>query len=191
MKTQTIKTMKLLAALLICLALFNVSCDSKKETTDTSKEEIKAPDMDIHAASFMGNLEMVKQHIKAGTDLNVKDQYGSTALMTATVFGKTEIAIALIDSGADLNILNNDGATVLHTASFLCRTDIVKALLEKGADKAIKNNFGSTALESVLAPFEMAKPIYDELSKALGPLGLKLDYKRLEETRPLITELLK
>jgi hypothetical protein len=63
--------------------------------------------------------------------------------------------------------------------------------LENGADKNIRNNFGSTAFESVAGPFNEVKGIYDLFSKDLGPLGLKLDYKRIEETRPLIAEMLR
>ena len=67
----------------------------------------------------------------------------------------------------------------------------MKLLLENGADKNLKNNYGSTALESVTAPFSYVKEIYDIFSKDLGPLGLKLDYKYLEETRPKIAEMLR
>ena len=64
-------------------------------------------------------------------------------------------------------------------------------LLDNGADKNLKNNYGSTALESVAAPFSDVKSIYDIFSKDLGPLGLKLDYKQLEMTRPKIAEMLR
>ncbi len=67
----------------------------------------------------------------------------------------------------------------------------MKALVEKGADKTLKNNYGSTPLETVSGAFSDAKPIYDQLSKDLGPLGLKFDYKHLEIARPIIAELLK
>ncbi len=133
----------------------------------------------------------MNQHIKAGTNLDIKDQYGSTPLIIATTFGKTEVAKALISGKADLHITNNDGSTPLHVASFFCRTEIVKVLLEKGANKELKNNYGSTPLMSIASSFSEVKPIYDQLSKDLGPLGLKFDYKQLELTRPIIAELLK
>ena len=139
----------------------------------------------------MGNLEALQQHIKYGSDLNKKDDYGSTPLIIAATFGKTEIAKALINAGADLNLTSNDGSTPLHTAAFFCRTEIVKALLEKGANKNIKNSYGSTPREAVSTPFENVKGIYDQISKDLGPLGLKLNYTHLEMTRPIIAELLK
>jgi len=116
---------------------------------------------------------------------------GSTPLISASVFGKTEVALALIEAGADVNLQNNEGSSALTTAAFLCRVEIVEALLENGADKELRTNAGSTALESVSAPFEDVRFIYDIFTRDLGPLGLKLDYKRIEETRPVIAEMLR
>ena len=195
-KQKNIFSKSLSSLLLIFIFLSFVACISQNKEADKKdstivKTEVEAPSVDIHTATFLGNLEALKQHIEAGSDLNVKDQYGSTPLAIATTFGKTEIANTLIDAGVDLHITNNDGSTPLHIASFFCRTDIVKALLKKGADKTLKNNYGSTPLQSVTGAFSDAKPIYDQLSKDLGPLGLKFDYKHLETARPIIAELLK
>ncbi|AXY78583.1 ankyrin repeat domain-containing protein [Paraflavitalea soli] len=148
--------------------------------------------MDIHTAVVNGNMEVVKQHLAAGTDINVKDPFGgSSPLISACLFGKTDIATLLINAGADLNFRNNDGSTALHTAAFFCRPELVSLLLKKGADKAIKNKYGQTAYETVIGSFADAKKVYDMLGKMLGPMGLKLDYAYLEKTRPEIAVLLK
>ena len=137
MKTEkNILSNSLSALLLIFIFLSFVACnnqDKKAEKTDSAitKTEVEPPSVDIHTATFLGNTKAIKQHIDAGSDLNVKDQYGSTPLIIATTFGKTDIAKTLINAGADLHITNNDGSTPLHVASFFCRTNIVKALLEK------------------------------------------------------------
>ena len=198
MKTQQIISVKvIMAALLLVSLLTFTSCGSKqvksteeKKVSSVVQTDVKPPSIDIYTASLFGDLKAINQHIKAGTDLNAKDAYGSTPLIIAATFGKTEVAKALIEAGADVNITNNDGGTALHSAAFLCRTEIVRTLLDNGIDKNIKNNFGSTALESVLAPFDVVKGIYDQFSKDLGPLGLKLDYEQIEKTRPVIAEML-
>ena len=180
-------------SLIMIFSCQNKPTNSVDDKNQKAEKEIKveAPKMDIHAAAFMGNVEVVRQHIKAGSDLNVKEPMGgSSPLISATVFGKTKVALALIEAGADLNCINNEGSTALHSAAFFCRTEIVEALLKKGADKQIKNKAGSTALESVVAPFDKVKGIYDYISKQLGPLGFKLDYKQIELTRPKIVEML-
>ena len=43
----------------------------------------KAPDISIHDAALKGNIEAVKQHLAAGTDVNAKDRYGATPLHLA------------------------------------------------------------------------------------------------------------
>lgn len=193
MKTQKINSVSVVAILFVAFLCFS-ACDGKKEssTEEQSKSSVsKAPSMDIHTATFLGNLKAVQQHINAGSDLNEKDEYGSSPLIIATTFGKADVAKALIEGGADLNGTNNEGSTPLHNAAFFCRTEIVEALLEKGAEKNVKNIYGSTAFESISGPFEDVQAIYDQINKDLGPLGLKLDYKHLESTRPIIAEMLK
>ena len=163
------------------------------ETVQPAKQvEIKtAPEVSLHEAIILGDMEAVQRHIAAGSDLNIKEPSGgSSPVMTAATFGRNEMALALIEAGADVNFRNNDGSTPLHTAAFFCRTEIVEALLAHGADATIKNNAGSTALESVLVPFEAVKGIYDYFGKVFGPLGLQLDYERLKTTRPEIAKLL-
>lgn len=157
-----------------------------------SETGISTPTVGLHEAAMLGNLEAVRQHIEAGSNLDEKDAYGgSSPLITAAVFGKTEVALALIEAGSDVNFKNNDGSTPLHTAAFFCRTEIVEALLAIGCDASIKNNAGSTSLESVVGSFEDVKGIYDYFGKTLGPLGLKLDYEQIKTTRPIIAEILR
>ena len=156
----------------------------------------KPPDISIFEAAVAGNLNAVKQHIAAGTDLNLKDPNPvgnkDTALGIAASFGKTEVAIALIEAGAEVNPRNKDGSTPLHQAAFLCYPKIVQALVDKGADKNARNNSGSTALEGVELPWATAKGIYDFLDGIIfKPLGAPLDYEHIQETRPEIVEILR
>jgi len=189
----------LTTVMLVTIILFMSACNTKQESSNEENQQAgksqdtpKPPAMDIHAATFMGDMDAINQHIAAGSDLNLREpSMGSTPLISAAVFGKTEAALALIEAGADVNLQNNEGSTALTSAAFLCRTEIVKALLEAGADKELRTNAGSTALESVSGPFEDVRFIYDIFSRDLGPLGLKLDYKQLEETRPVIAEMLR
>jgi ankyrin repeat protein len=155
------------------------------------KQENPTPRVSLHTAAIQGNIGAIRQHIEAGSDLDKKDMYGSTPLIIAATFDKTEVARALIEAGADMTITNNEGANPLHIAAFLCRTEIVEALLDKGADKNLTNNSGSTALETVEGPFDDVKDIYDNIGKALAPLGLVLDYERIKMTRPKIAEMLR
>lgn len=164
--------------------------DQAKSNTEV-KSVIDAPEMDIQAAILSDNLQAVKQHIEAGTDLNGKDAMsGSTPLITAASFGKEKIAKELIDAGADLTLKSNDGATALHTAAFFCRVKLVQLLLDSGADKSARNNFGATPRETVMGPFADMKPIYEMLQQQLAPMGMQIDLANVEKTRPVIAMML-
>ena len=142
-------------------------------------------------AAATGNVDAVRQHIAADTNLDKRDQAnGTTALIAAAGMGQAETAILLIEGGANLEMTNNQGSTALLTAAFLCHEEIVNALLAKGADRNARNTAGSTALDSVAGPFDDVKPIYDLLQTELGPVGLQLDYERIKTTRPKIAEIL-
>lgn len=175
---------------LILISLSFLSILSCQDTKKTSNKE-KAPTIDIHSAVLSGNLEAVKQHIKAGTDINEKEAMsGSTPLISAASFNKFEIAKALIDANAELSLINNDGATALHTAAFFGRIEIVQILIDAKADKTIRNNFGATPRETVIADFAELKPIYEMLQQQLEPLGFVLDMNELEKARPVVAMML-
>lgn len=192
MTSQTITRIKQLSFILMITSVlsfpaFGQNNQSKKLTTSQT-----VPSVDIHTAVMKDNIAAVKQHIAAKSDINEKEKFGgSTPLISASLFGKTEIAKLLIDAGAKLNIQNNEGSTALITAAFFCKPEIVKMLLAKKADKTIKNKYGNTALETVSAPFQDAKPIYDIMGSSLAPLGVKFDYEYLKKTRPQIAAMLK
>ena len=67
-----------------------------------------APDISIDMAAHDGNIEAVKQHLAAGTDVNAL-----SVLHHAAFSGRKEIVELLIANGADVNATNNDGDTPL------------------------------------------------------------------------------
>ena len=193
MKPQNANILQVLTKVTFLILLVVTSaCSQNKETKTTAKAGVAAPQVDIHTAVVTDNLDALKQHIAAGSNINERDPFGgSSPLISAAVFGKTEAAKILMDAGADINFQNNDGSTALHSSAFFCRPEIVKALLKKGADKSLKNKYGATAYESVAGPFTDVKDAYDMMSNILGPMGLKLDYAYLQKTRPEIAAMLK
>ena len=77
----------------------------------------KAPDISIYKAAKTGNIEAVKQHLAAGTDVN--ERFGDaelTPLNAAADEGHKEIAELLIDNGAVVNTTMAGGRTPLDRA---------------------------------------------------------------------------
>lgn len=195
MKTIHIMAFKLTLAAVLLAALLATSCrssnDDKNEASSKVETTIEKPQVDIQTAVITGNLAAVKQHIKAGTNLNEKEPLGgSTPLISAATFNKVDIAQALINANADLSVKNNDGATALHVAAFLGRIEIVQLLIDAKADKNAKNKFGATPRESVLMDFNEVKPIYDMLNQQLSPMGFNLDLNKLQKARPVVAMML-
>jgi ankyrin repeat protein len=196
MKTQIKNSLSLTTKAVFLIAIiFLSSCSDRKASAQKGNAPAstsKAPSVDIHTAVVSGNVEAIKQHVAAGSNINEKDPFGgSSPLISASLFGKTDIAKILIDAGADINVQNNDGSTALHTAAFFCRPEIVKMLLAKNANKTIKNKYNATPYESMAGSFKDVKPTYEMLEKMLSPMGLKLDYAYIEKTRPEISAMVK
>jgi ankyrin repeat protein len=63
----------------------------------------KAPAISIYNAAGFGDIEAIKQHLAAGTDVNAKGVAGWTALQRAAWYYRIEIVELLIANGADVN----------------------------------------------------------------------------------------
>ena len=129
------------------------------EATKPEPPTAKAPDISIHDAAKKGNIEAVKQHLAAGTDVNGNDKYGSTPLLLAVIIshkGETsmvttiyvDIVELLIAKGADVNAKGDQfGNTSLHFAAGGGHKEIVELLIANGADVNFTNPFNLTALD--------------------------------------------
>ena len=138
-------------------ALVLVGCG---ESQPPESPTVKAPDISIHEAVGTGNIEAVKKHLAAGTDVNANDG-GWTPLWYAADEGHKEIVELLIAKGADVNAKNDKFVgTFLHWAAAGGQNEIVKLLIAKGADVNATDGDGDTALHlagSTTASTEIAE----------------------------------
>jgi ankyrin repeat protein len=144
----------------------------------------KAPDTSIHDAVSKGNIEAVKHHIAAGTDINAKSNTKSqyTPLFMAAFKGHKEIAELLIANGADVHAKDKSGGTSLLIATMLGRTEVVELLISKGAYVNAKDRLGRTPLDFA------KKTTADLLRKHGGKTGaeLKAELPKLEIEQSLL-----
>ena len=96
---------------------------------------VQAPDISIHDAA-RGNIEAIKQHIAAGTDVNAKGENVNKVapLHIAAYQGQKEIIELLIANGADVNFKDINSSTPLHWAVLHVQPKIVELLIANGAD---------------------------------------------------------
>ena len=94
------------------------------------------PPKDIWEAAEQGNIEVVKQHLADGTDVNAKtEDNGRTPLHCATVEGQKETVELLLAKGADVNAKGWDGRTPVDYA---IRKEELADLLRKHGGKTKK-----------------------------------------------------
>jgi ankyrin repeat protein len=98
----------------------------------------------IWKAAKDGNIEAVKQHLAAGTDVNAKNRHGNSPLQLAALMGHKEIVELLIAKGADVNTRSNVGWTPLHNAQ---GNEIVELLIAEGANVNAEDIQGGTPLD--------------------------------------------
>ena len=92
----------------------------------------EAPDISISDAAAKGNIEAVKKHLAAGTDVNVKYEMGTTTLHDAAFSGHKETVELLIAKGADVNVQNDFDQTPLDWAIQFKKPEIIPLLRKHG-----------------------------------------------------------
>ena len=92
-------------------AVVLVGCGESQQSAPAPKPPTaKVPDISIQEAAMNGDIEAVKKHLAAGTDVNAKDSVTRvTSLHIATGDGHKEIVELLIAKGADVNAKDDWG----------------------------------------------------------------------------------
>ena len=123
------------------------STETVTEAANPEPPTGKAPEIPIHEAADLGEIEAVKQHLAAGTDVNAKEANGETPLHLAAATGHKKIVELLIANGADVNAKDDVGWTPLMVPA---TKEIAELLIAKGADVNAKDDNGDTALDSAI-----------------------------------------
>ena len=149
------------------------------------------PRMPLPLAVIMKDIAAVRQHIEAGTDLNQRDEFGSTPLIIAAVFNRPEVTAALLAAGADATIRDYQGSTPLHIAALLGRTEVVRSLLDAGVDRYARSASGAMAFDYAATALPEEQAIYDLLRTRLAPIGFRLDDAETAAAKPAIAQMLR
>ena len=97
------------------------------------------------------DIDTVRNYLDKGTDPNVEDDNGNTALLYASTLGATSIVKFLLEKGTDPNRRGADGFVPLHFAVFSNHIDTVHLLLNYGAKADPLNPSGYTPLYDAAA----------------------------------------
>jgi len=106
--------------------------------------------VDLSKAASKGQLDEVKQLIKAGADIDTRcnNDHAMTPLMLAAYYNRTEVVRELLKHGANTEVSTPFlRCTPLMLASKNGHLEVVKELLVAGADYRRTDRGGKTALE--------------------------------------------
>jgi ankyrin repeat protein len=109
---------------------------------------VGAAEAPVADAARQGDLETVRELLRAGEDVNAAQGDGMSALHWAAEHGDAAMVEALVFAGAELQSVTRIGAyTPLHIASRNGKVEAAQALLSAGADvHAVTDPSGSTPL---------------------------------------------
>ena len=139
-------------------------------------------------AAANGDLELVRALIRAGADVKLKNQFGTSALTEAAIIGSGPVIDALLKAGAEPNFKTPDGETPLMAAARSGKVEAAKALLDAGADINAKETWGGQSALMWAAAQSQA-----EMVKFLASKGANLndhgkinqwERKVIQEPRP-------
>ena len=85
-----------------------------------------------------GDVQMVLDLLRRGTDADACDRYGQTALMRAAHAGHRDVVETLIAHGANLNITGKFGLSALMLALIAGHAEVARLLTKAGADLSLR-----------------------------------------------------
>ncbi len=140
-----------------------------KEENDKSQYDKKLiKGTTIWAASKRGDIELLKQRISEGKDVNRRDLMKVTPLHWASAYGNEETVKLLLDNGADHSLGDDSGSTPLAWAAFMSESGTAKLLIDAGASTKHKNRDGTT-------PIDATNINRDTMKFLMGILRIKVD----------------
>jgi len=128
----------------------SVSPETTAPETSLSDEEQDELDQRLIRAAKGNDVELVRELIAAGGDVNAKDDLEDSAFLYAGAEGFNEILELTLENGADVKSLNRYGGTALIPASEHGHVETVKMLIEAGVPVDHVNDPGWTAMQEAV-----------------------------------------
>ena len=137
-----------LRQLFTCVEENDINCvrEALENGFDVKQEIGISHDTLLNYCSYSGSMEMTKLLLEYGFDINHRNRFGMTPLLSSLFFKKYDIAKLFIERGADINISDKEGNTPLMIAVENINVGLTTILVEHGADINHQNNKGDTAV---------------------------------------------
>ncbi|XP_029367205.1 ankyrin repeat domain-containing protein 39 [Echeneis naucrates] len=100
----------------------------------------------IWSAAMDGDLDRVESLVQKGTDPNLRDSSGYTALHYASRSGHHAVCKFLLEKGACASPQTPGGATPLHRSAYCGHLEVVRLLVNHRADSMLCDDDGASPL---------------------------------------------
>ncbi len=114
--------------------------------TMTTAEPPARPDDALLAAAREGDVDAVAVALRAGADLEARDDHDRTALLLASTFDHVAVAEVLVAAGADPDALDDRHDTPWLVTGVTGSVAMLEALLPAGPDLTIRNRYGGVSV---------------------------------------------
>ncbi|XP_049795794.1 uncharacterized protein LOC126210572 [Schistocerca nitens] len=149
------------------------------EDTKDHKSKSRRRRTELHSAIQNGDEEKARKLIRAGTDLEVQDENGESALHYGAKAGVWNVVKLLIEAGASLEARDDGGRTALHCAARQGSGVCARLLVSAGAELDVRDHTGATPLHTA------AEADADEVARALTQAGADLKARDNDGMSPL------
>jgi ankyrin repeat protein len=121
-------------------------------------------------AACEGRVDLLRDQIARGLNVNQPQENGLTLLMCAACLGQSDSVHVLIQAGAEVNAATPRGWTALMMAATNGHLDSARLLLRYGADATLRTECGNTArtIAEERAEWEFVELLAHHLSSRLG-----------------------
>lgn len=124
----------LLVLLFFAIPYFYLHTENSNFAKLRKKSELNCETMPLHCLARDENREEITKYVMDGKDLELKDNWGKTALFWALDKEKYPIVDYLVALQADPNTKDENGMSVFHQAVISGKYDVANKLLANGAD---------------------------------------------------------
>lgn len=154
-----------------------------KDGADVNYKEKEKGNYPLLICARKGYDEIAALLINNGADVNLANDFGTTALMAAARHDNYELCEVLLILGADINAQCVDGDTALFSAKMHCNDNVVALLLQNQAQIYHRNQSGNlvTEVKGGNHMIEALIPDFDKQPKVEQPSTYEDAMKLIEE----------